>query len=133
MTAEVIETESPSQPKDLAGPKPRYLISAPLLDASSGRARLLDATRASRASAGRPKSEPLHLGRETFISSLFRPDFAYILVGDSVSDITAARQAGIRSIGYANAIGKRRALSEVGADIIIDDMAALGQAAIAST
>jgi len=31
---------------------------------------------------------------------------AFVLVGDSVSDVTAARGAGISSIGYANAQGE---------------------------
>ena len=57
---------------------------------------------------------------------------AYVLVGDSVSDVTAARSAGINSIGYANAQGKRRALSHAGADIVIDNMATLRDAATAS-
>jgi HAD superfamily hydrolase (TIGR01549 family) len=53
---------------------------------------------------------------------------AYVLVGDSVSDVIAAREASIRSIGYANAAGKRRALSDAGATIVIDDMATLSEA-----
>jgi phosphoglycolate phosphatase len=57
---------------------------------------------------------------------------AYVLVGDSVSDITAARGAAISSIGYANAQGKRPALSHAGADIVIDNMATLHDAATAS-
>lgn len=59
------------------------------------------------------------------------PD-AYILLGDSVSDIIAAREAGIRSIGYANTDGKRRALSDAGATITVDDIATLSHAAGAS-
>ena len=58
------------------------------------------------------------------------PD-ANVLVGDSVSDVIAAREAGIRSIGYANAAGKRRALSDAGATIVVDDMATLSEAAAA--
>jgi HAD superfamily hydrolase (TIGR01549 family) len=53
---------------------------------------------------------------------------AYVLVGDSVSDVTAARAAGISSIGYANAPRKRQALSHAGADIVIDNMATLRDA-----
>jgi beta-phosphoglucomutase-like phosphatase (HAD superfamily) len=56
------------------------------------------------------------------------PD-AYILVGDSVTDIIAAREAGIRSIGYANAHGKCRVLSDAGASIVVDNMATLCHAA----
>ena len=55
------------------------------------------------------------------------PD-ANVLVGDSVSDVIAAREAGIRSIGYANAASKRRALSDAGATIVVDDMATLSDA-----
>ena len=58
------------------------------------------------------------------------PD-ANVLVGDSVSDVIAAREAGIRSIGYANAAGKRRTLSYAGATIVVDDMATLSEAAAA--
>lgn len=54
------------------------------------------------------------------------PD-AYVLVGDSVSDVIAAREAGIRSIGYANADGKHRALSDAGAAIVVEDIATLSQ------
>jgi phosphoglycolate phosphatase len=57
---------------------------------------------------------------------------AYVLVGDSVSDVSAARGAGISSIGYANAEGKRQALSHAGADIVIDNMRTLRDAATAS-
>ena len=58
------------------------------------------------------------------------PD-AYVLIGDSVSDVIAARKAGIRSIGYANANGKHRALSDAGAAVVVEDMATLSQAAAA--
>jgi phosphoglycolate phosphatase len=57
---------------------------------------------------------------------------AYALVGDSVSDIIAARRAGISSIGYANRDSKRQSLTDAGADIVIEDMTALAHAAIAS-
>jgi len=54
---------------------------------------------------------------------------ACTLVGDSPSDIVAARRAGISSVGYANKAGKHRRLSDAGADIVIDDMQALARAA----
>jgi phosphoglycolate phosphatase-like HAD superfamily hydrolase len=47
------------------------------------------------------------------------------LVGDSVTDIKAARSAGIRSIGYANKPGKRAALADAGADAVIGSMSDL--------
>jgi phosphoglycolate phosphatase len=53
---------------------------------------------------------------------------ACALVGDSLTDITAARHAGVASVGYANKPGKRRTLSDAGADVVIDDMQALAQA-----
>jgi phosphoglycolate phosphatase len=58
------------------------------------------------------------------------PD-AYVLVGDSVSDVVAARDARICSIGYANADWKRRALSDAGAAIVLEDMTTLSRAAAA--
>jgi phosphoglycolate phosphatase len=71
-----------------------------------------------------------HLVREAMRALDADPDpHAYVLVGDSVSDVIAAREAGIRSIGYANADGKRQALSDAGATITVDDMATLSQAA----
>ena len=38
------------------------------------------------------------------------------LVGDSVSDIVAARRAGVASVGYANKPGKHEKLRDAGAD-----------------
>lgn len=48
------------------------------------------------------------------------------LVGDSATDIAAARAAGIRSIGYANSPAKRTALSD--ADVVIDSLRDLAAA-----
>lgn len=48
-----------------------------------------------------------------------------VLVGDSVSDIAAAREARIPSIGYANNPGKDKRLANAGADAIIMSMGAL--------
>lgn len=53
---------------------------------------------------------------------------ACALVGDSKTDITAARVAGVASIGYANKPGKRDTLANAGADVVINDMAALVRA-----
>ena len=47
------------------------------------------------------------------------------LVGDSVTDVQAARLAGVHSIGYANKPGKRERLSEAGAGAIINSLADL--------
>ena len=58
---------------------------------------------------------------------------ACALVGDSRTDMTAARLAGVAAVGYANKPGKHEALADAGADVVIDDMQTLVQAvAIAS-
>lgn len=48
-----------------------------------------------------------------------------VLVGDSVSDVEAARAAGVRSIGYANKPGKGEKLVSAGADAITEVLADL--------
>lgn len=45
-----------------------------------------------------------------------------VLVGDSLTDIEAARAAGARSIGYANKPRKQSALAIAGADVVVLDM-----------
>ena len=50
---------------------------------------------------------------------------ACTLVGDSVTDIQAARLASVQSIGYANKPGKRERLSEAGAGATINSLADL--------
>jgi len=47
------------------------------------------------------------------------------LVGDQVSDIDAARQAGTHSIGYANKPGKTETFGDASADAIITSLAPL--------
>jgi phosphoglycolate phosphatase len=47
------------------------------------------------------------------------------LLGDSVTDIHAARDAGTRSIGYANKPGKTESLADAGADAVITSLAQL--------
>ncbi|WP_433263253.1 Imm21 family immunity protein [Micromonospora vinacea] len=49
------------------------------------------------------------------------PDAA-VLVGDSVTDVEAARAAGVACIGYANGPGKAERLAAAGADAIVTDM-----------
>jgi HAD superfamily hydrolase (TIGR01509 family) len=49
-----------------------------------------------------------------------------LLVGDSASDIEAARSAGVPVVGYANKRGKRERLAL--ADVVIDSMADLATA-----
>jgi HAD superfamily hydrolase (TIGR01509 family) len=53
---------------------------------------------------------------------------ACALIGDSISDITAARAAHIRSIGYANKPEKYKRLMDAGAHAVIDTMSALATA-----
>jgi phosphoglycolate phosphatase len=48
-----------------------------------------------------------------------------VLIGDSVSDIEGACNAGTHSIGYANKPGKLERLTKAGADIVITRMAEL--------
>ncbi|WP_410815531.1 Imm21 family immunity protein [Micromonospora sp. 050-3] len=49
------------------------------------------------------------------------PDAA-VLVGDSITDIAAARAAGVACVGYANKPGKAERLAAAGADAIVTDM-----------
>ncbi|GAA1028728.1 HAD family hydrolase [Virgisporangium ochraceum] len=48
-----------------------------------------------------------------------------VLVGDSISDIEAARAAGVPAIGYANKPGKREAQAHVGAHATVTAMTEL--------
>jgi phosphoglycolate phosphatase len=68
-----------------------------------------------------------HLITQT-IRTLAAQPAACALVGDSLTDIAAARLAGVSSVGYANKPGKHRILSDAGADVVIDDMQALARA-----
>ena len=51
-----------------------------------------------------------------------------VLVGDSPSDITAGRDVGIATIGYANKPGKRQRLTNAGAQFVIDDLDVIARA-----
>ncbi|UIZ12014.1 HAD family hydrolase [Streptomyces sp. R527F] len=51
-----------------------------------------------------------------------------MLIGDSVTDIEAARVAGTRSVGFANRAGKDRALAAAGADAVVTTMLAVADA-----
>lgn len=51
-----------------------------------------------------------------------------VLVGDSATDMEAARSAGARSVGYAKAPGRVDVLADSGAEVVIEDMAILAQA-----
>jgi HAD superfamily hydrolase (TIGR01549 family) len=50
------------------------------------------------------------------------------MIGDSVTDIDAANQAGAQSIGYAPEKSAASVLSKAGADVIVDSMAVLASA-----
>ncbi|MEU6217209.1 HAD family hydrolase [Streptomyces sp. NPDC047022] len=50
------------------------------------------------------------------------------LIGDSVTDVEAARAAGGRSIGFANKPGKERALGDAGADVVVTSMVTVAEA-----
>jgi phosphoglycolate phosphatase len=56
------------------------------------------------------------------LASLGVPATSAILVGDSVSDMEAARAAEVPAVGYANKRGKRQRLLTAGADAIIEDL-----------
>jgi phosphoglycolate phosphatase-like HAD superfamily hydrolase len=51
-----------------------------------------------------------------------------VLVGDSVSDITAAHAADVAAIGYANKPGKHQRLAQAGADAVVTRLADLIEA-----
>jgi phosphoglycolate phosphatase-like HAD superfamily hydrolase len=56
------------------------------------------------------------------------PPWSTTLVGDSTTDITAARSVPISAIGYANKPDKTHALNTAGADAVIASMAELADA-----
>lgn len=81
--------------------------------------------------------------RRTPEPDLMKPNTAYLteaaaalgveldrsaLVGDSVTDMTAAQRAGVVAPGFANKPGKRRRLTTAGVDWLVDDLAALTSA-----
>lgn len=83
--------------------------------------------------------------RRTPVPALMKPSPAYVtealaalrvppgrgaLVGDSETDIEAARMARVRSVGYANKPGKASRLSKAGADVVTDTMGALAAALV---
>ncbi|MFF9078904.1 HAD hydrolase-like protein [Streptomyces rubiginosohelvolus] len=51
-----------------------------------------------------------------------------VLIGDSVSDIEAARAAAATSIGFANKPAKEATLDQAGADAIVLDMSVVARA-----
>jgi phosphoglycolate phosphatase len=65
-----------------------------------------------------------HLIEKT-LAALGTEPAACALVGDSTTDIEAARLVGVPSIGYANRPGKHASLAVVGADAIVSSLADL--------
>jgi HAD superfamily hydrolase (TIGR01509 family) len=72
------------------------------------------------------KPHPFLLERGLTATGAARDVTAFI--GDSITDIEAGRAAGIPTIGYANKPGKRKRLTDAGADIVIDSMHDLANA-----
>ncbi|MBM2616806.1 HAD family hydrolase [Actinoplanes sp. LDG1-06] len=75
---------------------------------------------------GRPYAEPSRMKPDPFplraaLQRLGAEPTAGTMVGDSVTDIEAARAAGVRVVGYANRPGKTLAT----ADVVISSMAEL--------
>ncbi|MFK0045861.1 HAD family hydrolase [Streptomyces sp. NPDC090741] len=50
---------------------------------------------------------------------------ALVLIGDSTTDVEAARAAGVRSIGFANKPRKQSTLADAGADVVVVGMDAV--------
>lgn len=57
-----------------------------------------------------------------------QPTSACLLIGDSLSDMQAAKKAGARCIGYAKRATKIPKLSEAGADLIVQSMVPVADA-----
>nr|WP_246033652.1 HAD family hydrolase [Streptomyces hundungensis] len=55
-------------------------------------------------------------------SELDTPPYDCTLIGDSVTDVEAAKATGGRSVGFANKPGKGRALADAGADTVVTTM-----------
>lgn len=76
---------------------------------------------------GRPVHRPLEMKPHPLmvtaaLAHLGAPAWRAVLIGDSVTDIEAARRCGVPSIGFANQPGKDLLLAAVGADQVIDSM-----------
>ena len=70
----------------------------------------------------KPNPHPVRLA----VDKLGVPPDAVLLVGDSTTDVVAARAVGVSCVGYANRPGKQQRLA--GADVILDDMQVLVEA-----
>ncbi len=89
---------------------------------------------------GRIGTAPVIVGRETGCPEKMKPSpFALlkaaselgvpigscVMIGDSVSDIDAARRAGCFSIGFVNSSSKHKVLEDAGADMLVPNIAEL--------
>lgn len=80
--------------------------------------------------AGRPYAEPARMkpNPDALIRAMnalgVRPESA-VLIGDTVTDVEACLLADVHPIGYAEKAGRRAALKDAGAEVVIDSMGAL--------
>ena len=82
---------------------------------------------------GRDDPDPAHMKPSPYrvrqaLQMLRATPAECVLVGDQVSDITAAHAADLAAIGYANKPGKDERLAEAGADAVITHLADLTEA-----
>lgn len=82
---------------------------------------------------GRDKSAPHLMKPNPFLLTEALRGFSVspgqaLMIGDSVTDIEAAQAVRAASVGYANRPGKAQRFSELGADIVVTDMAVLARA-----
>lgn len=75
---------------------------------------------------GRMKPDPYLVERALGISDTKADDA--VLIGDSPSDVAAARAVGVKVIGYANKPGKADRLAAAGAEAIVTSMRLLAEA-----
>ena len=102
-------------------------------------ARYLDAHRLTRyltAIIGRPHANPAGMKPNPepvrhAVQAVHADPATCVLIGDSTTDIQAARAAGTRSIGYANKPGKRDRLTNAGADAITEGPEGMAEMATA--
>jgi phosphoglycolate phosphatase len=82
---------------------------------------------------GRDDPDPAHMKPSPYrvrqaLQMLRAAPAECVLVGDQVSDITAAHAADLAAIGYANKAGKDERLTQAGADAVITRLAELTEA-----
>ncbi|WPW30717.1 HAD hydrolase-like protein [Streptomyces atratus] len=77
----------------------------------------------------KPSPYPLLLATTAFSAAPARA----VLVGDSVTDVEAAKAAGMGIIGFANKPPKQSTLPEAGADVVITSMDALADALVSQS